>query len=68
MLDSSAIMTAISADKYSKKKRQARVGQAYYDGQHDILNMRIFYIDQNGKVQEDTTRSNARIKIGRAHV
>lgn len=61
MLSSQRILSAIAADKYSRLKRQARVGQKYYDGRHDILDARVFFIDKNGKVQEDTTRSNARI-------
>ena len=61
MLSLQRIMSAIAADKYSKIKRQARIGQKYYDGRHDILDARVFYIDKNGKVQEDTTKSNARI-------
>lgn len=61
MLSSQRIMSAIAADKYSKIKRQARTGQKYYDGRHDILDARVFYIDKNGEVREDTTKSNARI-------
>lgn len=61
MLSAQRIMSAIAADKYSKRKKQARTGQRYYDGRHDILDARIFYIDQNGKIQEDVTKSNIRI-------
>ncbi len=61
MLSVQRIMSAIAADKYSRRKRQARTGQKYYDGRHDILDARIFYIDQNGKIQEDVAKSNARI-------
>ncbi len=61
MLSPQRIMSAIAADKYSKKKKQARTGQKYYDGEHDILNARVFYIDSTGKVREDVTKSNARI-------
>lgn len=61
MLSQQRIMSAIAADKYSKKKKQARIGQKYYDGEHDILNARVFYIDSIGKVKEDVTKSNARI-------
>lgn len=61
MLSPQRIMSAIAADKYSKKKKQARIGQKYYDGEHDILNARVFYIDNTGKVREDVTKSNARI-------
>lgn len=61
MLSPQRIMSIIASDKYCRKKMQARIGQNYYDGRHDILDARIFYIDKNGKVQEDTTKSNARI-------
>lgn len=61
MLSVQRIMSAIEADKYSRRKKQARTGQRYYDGRHDILDARIFYIDKNGKIKEDVTKSNIRI-------
>ena len=60
MLSPQQIMSAIAADKYSKRKKQAKVGQKYYEGKHDILEYRVFYIDKNGKLQEDLTKSNIR--------
>ena len=61
MLSVQRRMSAIAADKYSRRKKQARTGQRYYDGRHDILDARIFYIDKNGKIKEDVTKSNIRI-------
>ena len=42
-------------------KKQAREGQRYYDGQNDILDYRMFYFNADGKLVEDTTRSNVKI-------
>ena len=42
MLSAEKIMSAIAADKCGKRKRQAVVGQRYYDGRHDILDARVF--------------------------
>ena len=61
MLSAQRIMSAIAADKYSRQKKQARTGQRYYDGMHDILDTRIYYIDKNGILVEDVTKSNLRI-------
>ena len=33
----------------------------YYAGKHDIEQYRIFFIDANGKLKEDFTKSNIRI-------
>lgn len=52
---------AIKEDKSSKAKNKARQGQAYYDYEHDILNNRIFYLDDNDVLQEDTFASNIKI-------
>ena len=48
-------------DASSERKSQAKVGQRYYDGEHDILNYRLFYYDADGELQEDKTRSNIKI-------
>jgi SPP1 family phage portal protein len=48
-------------DASSEKKRWARKGQAYYDGDHDIRYYRLFYFDANGDLKEDKTRSNVKI-------
>lgn len=60
MLEPGRIASIIAADKYSRRKRQARVGQKYYDGEHDILQNRIFYINKEGNLVEDLTKSNIR--------
>lgn len=61
MLTPQEIKTLIESDYNSDKKAFARIGRRYYEGDHDIRRCRIFFIDKDGKVQEDTTKSNARI-------
>jgi SPP1 family phage portal protein len=56
-----AIQAAIDADTVSMAKTKARVGVGYYEGKHDILHNRIFYIDDNDNIKEDTFASNIRI-------
>ena len=51
----------IDNDKASVKKQLAQKGVDYYEGRHDIQNSRIFYIDANGEIQEDKTKSNIKI-------
>lgn len=61
MLDVGEIKKIIDEDVNSGKKQCAGEGQRYYEGKHDILKSKIFYIDANGKVQEDKLRSNIKI-------
>lgn len=61
MLTEQEIKTFIEKDYESKKKKHARKGRNYYDGKHDILNYRIFFVDADGKVQEDKHKSNIKI-------
>lgn len=61
MLKESEIKQFIDDDKASEKKRLARLGQRYYEAEHDILNYRLFYYDADGDLVEDTTRSNIKI-------
>ena len=61
MLKPEEIKTFIDNDKASKKKQLARVGQRYYEGDHEIKKFRIFFIDADGKLQEDKTKSNIKI-------
>lgn len=61
MLTTDEIKTFIDNDRASKKKQLARVGQRYYEAEHDIRDYRLFWIDQDGKVQEDKHRSNIKI-------
>jgi len=51
----------INEDAASDKKRFARKGQAYYDGDHDIKDYRLFYYNADGVLVEDKTRSNVKI-------
>jgi SPP1 family phage portal protein len=55
------IKSLIESDYNSPQKKKARIGQRYYKGDHDIKRMRFFFIDKEGKVREDTTKSRAKI-------
>lgn len=48
-------------DISSEKKRNAKAGDRYYNGEHDILNYQIYYYDADGKLQLDKFKSNIRI-------
>ena len=61
MLTESQIKKLIDEDALSDRKRQAEVGQRYYEAEHDILNYRIFYYNADGVLVEDKARSNSRI-------
>lgn len=61
MLTPQEIKSLLDADRDSKAKRKARIGQRYYDGEHDIKDYRIFYFDDDGNLHEDTMRSNIKI-------
>ena len=51
----------IEDDLTSEKKLLAKVGQRYYEADHDILKCRLFYYNADGKLTEDKTRSNIKI-------
>ncbi|MCI8355174.1 MAG: phage portal protein [Lachnospiraceae bacterium] len=61
MLTEAEILKFINNDKLSRKKELARKGQAYYDAEHDIKKYRVYYVDGDGKLQEDKLRSNIKI-------
>lgn len=61
MLSEAEILRFINEDKVSTKKNLAKIGQKYYEAEHDILNYRLFYYNADGKLVEDTTRSNIKI-------
>ena len=61
MLTPEEIKTFIDNDRASKKKQLAMVGQRYYEAEHDIRDYRLFWIDQDGQIQEDKHRSNIKI-------
>ena len=56
-----ALKAAIEEDRSSAAKEMARIGKRYYEYKHDILDNRIFYIDDNDVVREDTHASNVKI-------
>ncbi|MDE7249292.1 MAG: phage portal protein, partial [Lachnospiraceae bacterium] len=61
MLTEAEIKRFIEDDDSSEKKRKARQGMKYYEGEHKIMGSRIFYVDADGKLKEDTLRSNIKI-------
>lgn len=61
MLTCDQIRTLMDTDYASQRKQEARVGQRYYDGHHDIEKKRIFFVDKDGNYEEDKLKSNVRI-------
>lgn len=61
MLSVEEIKTFIENDRASEKKQQARTGQRYYESEHDIKDYRIFFIDADGNVKEDKSKTNIKI-------
>ena len=61
MLKLEEIKFFMDEDSSSERKRQASVGQRYYEGKHDIMNYRLYYYDADGEIKEDETRSNIKI-------
>lgn len=61
MLKKSEILDFIEQDKSDERKRQAREGERYYEGEHDIKNYKLYYYNGDGELTEDKTRSNIKI-------
>ena len=61
MLTTSEIATFIANDQASMKKTLAKMGERYYEGDHDIKGYRIFFFDSDGVLKEDKTKSNIKI-------
>ena len=61
MLNENEIKRLIEEDGLSEKKRRASEGQRYYQGEHDILQYRMFYYNSDGILVEDRARANSRI-------
>ena len=61
MLKTDEIRRLIQEDMLSDRKRKAKEGLRYYEGEHDILQYRIFYYNADGVLTEDKARSNSRI-------
>lgn len=60
MLTADRIRQLIDADKTSPRKMQAVVGDRYYNAEHDILEHRIFFMNSQGAIVEDTLKTNVR--------
>lgn len=56
-----ALSQVVRADRTNPVKKNARVGQDYYEYRHDILANRIFYVDSTNQLKEDKHASNIRI-------
>ena len=56
-----ALKAAIDKDRKSSSKREAETGIRYYNHENDIMNNRIFYVDDEGILREDKYASNVRI-------
>lgn len=61
MLSVEEIKTFIDNDAASTKKMFAKTGLRYYEADHDIKNYRMFFVNAEGKLQEETNRSNIKI-------
>lgn len=61
MLTEAEILRFISEDTASAKKHCARLGQRYYEGDHDIKDYRLYFYNADGELEEDKTRSNIKI-------
>ena len=58
MLTPDRIKKLIESDYNSTRKEYARIGQRYYEGDHDIKDYLILFIDKEGKARVDETKSN----------
>ena len=63
MLSLEEIAFFIQEDSSSARKSQARVGERYYDGEHDIINYKLFYYDADGKIDFNNYAANESIPI-----
>lgn len=61
MLTTDEIRLFLDEDEASVLKKKAREGQRYYEGQHDILEYRLFYFNSDGQLVEDKNRTNTKI-------
>ena len=61
MLSENEILYFIQTDASSERKKHARTGLAYYEGDHDIKNYKLYYYNSDGELVEDKSRSNIKI-------
>lgn len=56
-----AVKRVVTQDRLASYKKEMRLGVDYYGHKHDILKYRLFYMDNEGIVHEETSRSNIKI-------
>lgn len=56
-----AVKQAVNNDRTASHKAKMRNGIDYYKHEHAIKDLRFFYVDNEGKVREETARSNIKI-------
>lgn len=61
MLTIEEIKRFIDLDAASEIKRQAREGRRYYEGDHDILKKKLYFVNDKGELVEEKFKSNYRI-------
>lgn len=61
---SARIKRLVNADRYSPAKSAMRQAMAYYKGRHDIYDYKLYYFDNNDRLQEEKYRSNTKIAHG----
>ncbi|MFI3173350.1 MAG: phage portal protein [Eubacteriales bacterium] len=61
MLTQAEVIQFINEDKSTKKKLDAKKGLDYYEAEHDIKHYKLYYVDDDGVLQEDKNRSNIKI-------
>lgn len=61
MLTVDQIREFIDAEKGSAWRKQAETGLRYYEGEHDIMQSLIFFVNADGQLEQDKTKANTRI-------
>ena len=61
LLTTDEIKQFINEDIVSTRKMKAKEGQRYYEGDHDILQYKMYYYNSDGILTEDKARSNSKI-------
>lgn len=64
MLSTEEIKQFILEDRASLKKKMAREGLRYFEGDNDIKQYRVFYYNNDGKLIEDTKSAGGRAASG----
>lgn len=61
MLSVEEIRLLMENDEASQSKQDARTGWRYYEGNHDIANRKIYFVNEHDELEEDLLKSNIRI-------